>query len=94
MCGLKQLHSDSPTPQEQVTAPHPSIGACRCCSPCLPWLHPLYPPHFPHTHVYGMGVQVLVLRLKTLGTVEERVVQVAADKALLADRSITGEQLP
>jgi SNF2 family DNA or RNA helicase len=41
-----------------------------------------------------MGVQVLVLRLKTLGTVEERVVQVAADKALLADRSITGEQLP
>ena len=34
--------------------------------------------------------QVLVLRLKTVGTVEERVVGVASDKAQLADRSITG----
>ncbi|KAI3433655.1 hypothetical protein D9Q98_003464 [Chlorella vulgaris] len=41
-------------------------------------------------HRMGQKREVLVLRLKTLGTVEERVVQVAADKALLADRSITG----
>ena len=34
--------------------------------------------------------QVLVLRLKTTGTVEDRVVGVASDKAQLADRSITG----
>jgi hypothetical protein len=31
-----------------------------------------------------------VLRLKTVGTVEERVVGVAMGKAQLADRSITG----
>lgn len=35
-------------------------------------------------------LQVLVLRLKTVGTVEERVVEAASDKAQLADRSITG----
>lgn len=33
---------------------------------------------------------MLVLRLKTVGTVEERVVGVASEKAQLADRSITG----
>lgn len=33
---------------------------------------------------------MLVLRLVTSGTVEERVVGVSADKAALADRSITG----
>lgn len=34
--------------------------------------------------------QVLVLRFVTAGTVEERVMGVSADKAALADRSITG----
>lgn len=38
----------------------------------------------------GSLFQVLVLRLKTVGTVEERIVAVASDKAQLADRSITG----
>ena len=34
--------------------------------------------------------QVLVLRLKTSGTVEERIIDVASDKRSMADRSITG----
>ncbi|KAL4430828.1 hypothetical protein ABPG75_006084 [Micractinium tetrahymenae] len=41
-------------------------------------------------HRMGQKREVLVLRLKTVGTVEERIVAVASDKAQLADRSITG----
>ena len=35
-------------------------------------------------------VQVLVLRLQTKGSVEERVLETSAQKRSLADRSITG----
>ena len=36
------------------------------------------------------AAQVLVLRLQTLGTVEERIVRIASEKRHMADRSITG----
>ena len=41
-------------------------------------------------HRIGQKKDVLVLRMLTLGTVEERVAAVAADKRGMADRSITG----
>lgn len=41
-------------------------------------------------HRIGQTKDVLVLRLQTVGTVEERVTAVAADKRGMADRSITG----
>jgi len=41
-------------------------------------------------HRIGQTKNVLVLRLQTVGTVEERVSAVAADKRGMADRSITG----
>ena len=72
-----------------------------CLHACFPEAHlqkphghaallwsPLPHPAPPHCHLPCL--QVLVLRLQTVGTVEERVVGVASDKAQLADRSITG----
>jgi SNF2 family DNA or RNA helicase len=41
-------------------------------------------------HRIGQTKDVLVLRMQTIGTVEERVAAVAADKRGMADRSITG----
>jgi superfamily II DNA or RNA helicase len=41
-------------------------------------------------HRIGQKKDVLVLRMQTVGTVEERVAAVAADKRGMADRSITG----
>ena len=41
-------------------------------------------------HRIGQKREVLVLRLQTVGTVEERVMAVAAEKLGMADRSITG----
>ena len=41
-------------------------------------------------HRIGQTKDVLVLRLQTAGTVEERVTAVAEDKKGMADRSITG----
>ena len=85
-------------------AQHKRLGVQFCallpaCLPLEPHLQkrhghaallrsPLPYPAPPHCHLPCL--QVLVLRLKTVGTVEERVVGVASDKAQLADRSITG----
>ena len=69
-------------------------GLLSCCSLACP--ASLYcitvPSTYRRTDALPIPVppQVLVLRLKTVGTVEERVVGVASDKAQLADRSITG----
>lgn len=48
------------------------------------------PPSPSHCAALPHAAQVLVLRLQTSGTVEERIVQVASDKRSMADRSITG----
>ena len=40
-----------------------------------------------------MLVQVLVLRLQTKGSVEERILEASSQKRSLADRSITGKIL-
>lgn len=42
---------------------------------------------------YQHLVQVLVLRLQTRGSVEERILEASSQKRSLADRSITGRRL-
>ena len=90
--GAGPPHGPDPRGTEKVVrgAPPPAASAAICAQlggstgACITPCETRVPPPTAHCP------QVLVLRLKTTGTVEDRVVGVASDKAQLADRSITG----
>ena len=50
--------------------------------------------HRQLAHTCQILVQVLVLRMQTKGSVEERILESTSQKRSLADRSITGKRLP